>query len=200
MSQPSPVPALCWRIQPVTHEATNQVVSFIKEARRATFPELCAQRDDDITRYIQSGRFLYATDQTTAAAEEEEGKEDAEAEEIIAIIGYVPYHHRWTHFAPYSDGRRTVEVVRLFVLPRYRRYGLASALVRELKRQAVEDGVARLYLHTHPFLPGAIAFWEKHGFGVMCVEEEDGVWRTTHMEVLIEKEEEEEEEGYRGTV
>ncbi|XP_014551972.1 hypothetical protein COCVIDRAFT_41785 [Bipolaris victoriae FI3] len=58
------------------------------------------------------------------------------------------------------------EVVRLFVLLLFRRCGLASAL--------------SLYL------PGAIAFWEKHGFGVVCMLRRGrmGVWRTTRMEIL----------------
>ena len=155
---------------------------FIKEARREMFPQLCAQRDDEVARWIQSGCFLFATNESAHTQSE---SKDQDEKEIIATIGFVPYHHRFTHFPPYSDARRTVEVVRLFVLPPFRRCGLASALVCALKRRAVQDGVGRLYLHTHPFLPGAIAFWEKHGFGIMCVEEEDGVWRTTHMEMLV---------------
>jgi hypothetical protein len=38
-----------------------------------------------------------------------------------------------------------------------------------------------LYLHTHPFLPGALGFWERQGFRIVDVES-DPVWRTTHME------------------
>ncbi|EUC43844.1 hypothetical protein COCMIDRAFT_99745 [Bipolaris oryzae ATCC 44560] len=181
---PAPKPTPCWHIRPVTHATTPQVVRFIKEARRKMFPQLSAQRDDEVARWIQSGCFLFATEQSESTDQEATEEED----EIIATIGFVPYDHRFTHFPPYADARRTVEVVRLFVLPPFRRCGLASALVGALKRRAVQDGVARLYLHTHPFLPGAIAFWEKHGFGVMCVEEEDGVWRTTHMEMLVGRE------------
>ncbi|KAJ6282892.1 acyl-CoA N-acyltransferase [Bipolaris maydis] len=177
---PPTTPTRCWHIQPVTHATTPQVVRFIKEARREMFPQLCAQRDDEVARWIQSGCFLLATEPSEPKDDDGEGEK-----EVIATIGFVPYHHRFTHFPPYADARRTVEVVRLFVLPPFRRCGLASALVGALKRRAVQDGVARLYLHTHPFLPGAIAFWEKHGFGITCVEEEDGVWRTTHMDMLV---------------
>lgn len=57
-----------------------------------------------------------------------------------------------------------------------------------LKRRAVQrwGGSEVVFAYASFFLPGAIAFWEKHGFSVMCVEEEkDGVWRTTHMEMLV---------------
>ncbi|AZE68210.1 acetyltransferase [Pseudomonas synxantha] len=37
-----------------------------------------------------------------------------------------------------------------------------------------------VYLHTHPFLPGAIDFWIRQGFEVVDVEA-DPVWQTTHM-------------------
>ena len=40
-----------------------------------------------------------------------------------------------------------------------------------------------LYQHTHPFLPGAIRFWEKQGFSLTDVET-DPVWNTTHMECV----------------
>ena len=155
-----------WHIQPVTPATINETVTFINNARRAMFPKLCAQLNDDVARWVLSGHFLIARD----------------GEEMIATIGYVPYDHRF----PRLDYKnvKTVEVVRLYVLPQYRRCGLAAKLFAELRRRAVDDGVACLYLHTHPFLPGAIAFWEKQGFVVTCTEE-DEVWQTTHMEVVV---------------
>jgi hypothetical protein len=45
--------------------------------------------------------------------------------------------------------------------------------------------VQYMYLHTHPFLPGAIRFWEKQGFGIICIDEEDEVWRTHHMQMML---------------
>lgn len=43
-----------------------------------------------------------------------------------------------------------------------------------------------MYLHTHPFLPGAIRFWQKQGFDVVCVDEQDEVWRTHHMQMILD--------------
>jgi len=53
-----------------------------------------------------------------------------------------------------------------------------------LRGAAEQAGVECLYLHTHPFLPGAIAFWERQGFVVIDVEQ-DPVWQTTHMQLTL---------------
>ena len=73
-----------------------------------------------------------------------------------------------------------VEVVRLFVSPEMRNRGIATKLIRALVDLAREDGVGYMYLHTHPFLPGAERLWEKEGWRVL-VREEEGVWRSIHM-------------------
>jgi len=41
--------------------------------------------------------------------------------------------------------------------------------------------VAVVYLHTHPFLPGAIDFWGRQGFEIVDVED-DPAWCTTPMQ------------------
>ena len=61
-----------------------------------------------------------------------------------------------------------------------RRCGLVGELYRSLEALARADGVEVVYLHTHPFLPGAIDFWIRQGFEVVDVEA-DPVWQTTHM-------------------
>lgn len=102
--------------------------------------------------------------------------------EIVAAIGYLPYDHRFAQL-DYA-GRRTVEIVRLFVAPPFRRFGLAKALYERLREHAAAAGVKVLYLHTHPFLPGAIRFWERQDFAVVDVEA-DPLWQTTHMQFLL---------------
>ena len=104
---------------------------------------------------------------------------DVDEGQIVAGIGYLPYDGRFPQLN--YQGRKTVEVVRLFVLPAFRRCGLAGELYRALEVQAKEDRVAMMYLHTHPFLPGAIDFWLRQGFEVVDVDA-DPVWRTTHMQ------------------
>lgn len=149
----------------------EEVVGFVMAARARIFPMLAGapvppDLADFAGHYLApgQGRFLLARDR---------GR-------IVAGIGYLPYDHRF----PQLDyrGRRVVEVVRLFVEPEYRRGGLARRLYQALKALAQEAGVEVLYLHTHPFLPGAVEFWQRQGFGVVDVEA-DPVWRTTHMEL-----------------
>jgi len=67
------------------------------------------------------------------------------------------------------------------VLPAFRGFGLASRLYRALEAQARADEVQMMYLHTHPFLPGAIDFWRRQGFEVVDIES-DPVWQTTHLQ------------------
>ncbi|NRH44827.1 GNAT family N-acetyltransferase [Pseudomonas sp. MS15a(2019)] len=101
------------------------------------------------------------------------------AGEPIGSIAYRPYDRRFPQLA--YPGERVVEVVRLFVAPRQRRQGLARRLFATLLAQARRDAVERLYLHTHPFLPGAEAFWLGQGFQV--VERETTLpWQTIHLD------------------
>ncbi|WP_329610988.1 GNAT family N-acetyltransferase [Pseudomonas sp. KNUC1026] len=71
-------------------------------------------------------------------------------------------------------------MVRLYVQPNLRRAGLGSALFERLQQHAEAGGVRQLYLHTHPFLPGAVGFWERQGFHTLLAEAEP-VWQTHHM-------------------
>ena len=146
-----------------------EVLRFVLQARAELFPKLSATgMPADLAQfgaiYLHGdGRFLIARD---------EGQ-------IVAAIGYLPYDERFPQLD--YQGRKTVEVVRLFVLPAFRRFGLAGELYRALEAQAKADRVAVMYLHTHPFLPGAIDFWLRQGFEVVDVDA-DPVWRTTHMQ------------------
>lgn len=155
-------------IRPVTVGDIPQALAFVQQARAEMFPKLSdAGVPNDLAQfeatYLQGdGRFLIAC---------HDGQ-------IVAAIGYLPYDNRF----PQLDylGRKTVEVVRLFVLPAFRRFGLAAALYSALEVMAQAEGVEVMYLHTHPFLPGAIDFWLRQGFEVVDVED-DPVWQTTHM-------------------
>ena len=156
-------------IQVVTAGDIPDVLDFVLQARAELFPKLSTTGlPADLAQfeaiYVHGdGRFLIARQQG----------------QIVAAIGYLPYDGRF----PQLDypGRKTVEVVRLFVAPGFRRFGLAGQLYRALQALAQADGVEVMYLHTHPFLPGAIEFWIRQGFEVVDVEA-DPVWRTTHMQ------------------
>ena len=159
-------------IQVATAADIPEVLRFVLQARAELFPKLSATgMPADLAQFEAiylhgDGRFLIARD---------EGQ-------IVAAIGYLPYDERFPQLN--YQGRKTVEVVRLFVLPAFRRFGLAGELYRALEAQAKADRVAVMYLHTHPFLPGAIDFWLRQGFEVVDVDT-DPVWRTTHMQRIL---------------
>lgn len=163
------------RISEVAASEINEVVGFVMAARALIFPMLdVALVPTDLGAFEQTygegkgGRFLVARQGAL----------------IVGVIGFLPYDGRFAQLE-LPDGK-VVEIVRLFVSPECRGAGLATALYRRLKALAQEDQVETLYLHTHPFLPGAIRFWERFGFQVRDVEA-DPVWRTTHMEVALER-------------
>ncbi|MFZ3279742.1 GNAT family N-acetyltransferase [Pseudomonas sp.] len=159
-------------IQTVSDADIPEILSFVLKARAELFPKLSATgMPDDLARFTEvylrgEGRFLIAR---------HEGQ-------IVATIGYLAYDRRFPHL-PYPH-LKVVEIVRLFVVPSQRRSGLAGALYRSLRDLALAGGVEVIYLHTHPFLPGAIAFWQRQGFEIIDVDA-DPVWQTTHMHSLM---------------
>ena len=156
-------------IRAVTAADIPQVLTFVLQARAELFPKLGeAAMPDDLAQFESTyldgdGHFLIA-------------RAD---DQIVAAIGYLPYDGRFPRLN--YQGFKTVEVVRLFVRPAFRRFGLAGRLYRRLEAIAQAEGGQVVYLHTHPFLPGAIDFWRRQGFEVIDVED-DPVWQTTHMQ------------------
>lgn len=69
----------------------------------------------------------------------------------LATVGAVPRH----------DG---VYLRSMAVAPDARGTGLGSALVRVVDAFAANEGAARVYLSTTPFLHAAIRLYERHGF------------------------------------
>ncbi|KAF4336101.1 GNAT family acetyltransferase [Fusarium beomiforme] len=160
-------------IQPATPVEIPTIVDLITKARADMFPfldqsyrEQMAQKELDTFQsgYLDhpQGAFL------TAYAE---GR-------LIATIGYVAYDNRFAHVT--LEPENVVEIVRLYVETEWRRGGLATKLFNRLLETAQQAGVKQLYLHTHPFLPNAIDFWEQRGFSIITVDD-DPTWQTTHM-------------------
>lgn len=159
-----------WSIAPVARDQLGATVEFIDRARRQLFPLLA---DSPLPRDLANFAATYIDGKGHFLVAHAQGQ-------LVAGIGYLPYDHRFAQLD--YHGRTTVEVVRLFVLPEYRRHGLAAALFTALREQARHDGIECLYLHTHPFLPGAIRFWERQGFAIVDIES-DPLWQTTHMQL-----------------
>ncbi len=113
-------------------------VEFALYTRQLLFPEIYhGQIPKDLQNFEQSyvkdplGCFITVKDQNR----------------IIGTIAYRAYDHRFDLNLPSN----TVEVVKLFVLPEYRRKGIATQLCNMLFSHAKNRAITTLYLHTHPF-------------------------------------------------
>lgn len=158
------------RISTVGVQDQEEVVAYVLATRKQLFPMLNHRVvPKDLQTFsstyidVPIGTFLQARTQKGA---------------LIETIGMLAYNHRFPHLS-FSENK-IVEVVKLFVEPAYRKSGLGTALVRELKKVAKDQGVELLYLHTHPFLVGAYEFWQKQGFNLVLSTEESG-FETLHM-------------------
>lgn len=132
----------------------NSAVEFALYTRQQLFPEIYhGQVPKDLQNFEQYyvhdplGCFITVKDQNR----------------IIGTIAYRAYDHRFDLNLPSN----TVEVVKLFVLPEYRRKGIATKLCDILFSHAKNNRITSLYLHTHPFLPAAEEFWHLQGFDVI---------------------------------
>lgn len=111
--------------------------------------------------------------------------------DIVGIIAFRTYVHRFVNSSgdlrtelnldqQQQHGKgKVVEVVRLFVSPYQRGKGSAKRLIEALVDEAREENVRVMYLHTHPFLPGAERLWTKMGWEVL-VKDHDS-WECIHM-------------------
>lgn len=163
-----------FKISEVSVDNTKDIVAYIRGFRKQLFPMLDhTKQPQDLLffnkRYIEDelGVFLQA--------ENSEGN-------LIGVIGMSHYDHRF----PYLNyqGKRVVEVGRLYIEPEFRRQGAGAALVKTLITYAKTKKINILYLHTHPFLTGAFEFWKSQGFK-QIVETEEAGYVTIHMELHL---------------
>ncbi|KGE12302.1 GNAT family N-acetyltransferase [Sphingobacterium deserti] len=148
----------------------EEVINYVIRARKELFPELDSHLFPvDLfafrATYIddEQGAFLVARDASRT---------------IVAAIGMLRYDGRFPFLKFKQDA--AVEIVRLYVDKNYRRKGLAYKMFQSLNEIATDKGVETLYLHTHPFLSGALEFWKKCGFEVLTIKKH-GSYETIHM-------------------
>lgn len=206
-TNPTVTTAPTWDIEAVTPATLTEASIFVNASRRILFPSLgydtllddpkilgtsCVLTARDTEKNIVAAiayipfdyRFPQlpwpigssSEDTSTPASSASSSHASANSSSSSLIAPSLPSEYQY----------KIVEVLRLFVLPGYRRHGLAASLFRSLQDHAVASGVQCMYLHTHPFLPGAIRFWEKQGFDIIRVDEDDEVWRTHHMQMMLE--------------
>ncbi len=149
----------------------DSAVELVLYTRQQLFPEIYhGQVPKDLQNFEQYyvhdplGCFITVKDQNR----------------IIGTIAYRAYDHRFDLNLPSN----TVEVVKLFVLPEYRRKGIATKLCDMLFSHAKNNRITSLYLHTHPFLPAAEEFWTLQGFKVIQREWID-TYDTIHMSKFL---------------
>lgn len=66
-----------------------------------------------------------------------------------------------------QTGETTIELKRMYVKPEFRGRGIASALVGELEKWAIESGNTVAILETGNRQPGAVAMYEKLGYSII---------------------------------
>jgi GNAT superfamily N-acetyltransferase len=169
------------------HKLTPDLHAFILQAYNKLFGSFIDNFQDgpadlrnfNTTYMIPGGRFITLRERGV----------------IIGMIGYRPFDRRFE-----MDGvvrkdlafpsQMTVEILRLFVAETHRSKGLASRLIKELVARAKEDKVDVMYLHTHAFLTGARNLWEKNGWEVIVIDN-DEPWNTIHMVRVVSSDVEE---------
>lgn len=162
------------QIREIKKDEIDSLVAYVKEFRKQLFPMLDhSQVPKDLSCFEDSyldnplGCFLEAINQQG---------------EPVGVIGMSAYNHRFDYLN-YANFK-VVEVARLYVEPAYRRNGIATKLVDQLEQTAKLRGIDLLYLHTHPFLKGAVEFWQRCGFRQTLTKHESG-FVTIHMEKRI---------------
>lgn len=204
-----------WKIEAVTPATLKEASVFVNASRRILFPSLGYDTLLNDPQVLQTSCVLVARDRSDAIVaaiayvpfnhrfphlpwpigrfpeEDRESRSTTGSSTPASASSRQVSANSSTSSLKFSTPRsahpyKIVEVLRLFVLPEYRRHGLAASLFKALKDHAMASGVHFMYLHTHPFLPGAVRFWEKQGFHIVRVDEEDEIWRTHHMQIMLE--------------
>ncbi|MBD2870383.1 GNAT family N-acetyltransferase [Paenibacillus sp. IB182493] len=98
---------------------------------------------------------------------------------IVGSIGIVPFDDRFQAIQGLYASGTAAEVVKCYVDNRYRRQGVGTKLVGKALQYIEETGYLAAYLHTHRFLPGAVSFWQRHGFQIIAEQNDD--WQLVHM-------------------
>lgn len=162
------------QIKAIEKERIPELVRYVMDFRKELFPMIDhSQLPPDLACFEQAyiedryAAFLIATDLSGA---------------IVGTIGMRTYDDRFKHLN--YEGQLTTEVQKLYVEPSLRELGLGTLLFNALKDEAARKSIETLYLHTHPFLPGAREFWTKQGFQLVC-QDETPVYKTIHMDLQL---------------
>ena len=165
-----------YTIEKVGHEDISQVIEFMMNIRSEVFPMLSQEQlPTDLLHFKQ--HYIERENAAVFAARMHDGT-------VIGTLGIIPYDGRFDQLKDLYNNIPTAEIVKCYIDSTYRRLGIGTKLFREAVEFSEDAGYQKLYLHTHPFLPGAISFWENQGFKVRLAED-DPIWKTVHMDMKL---------------
>lgn len=160
-------------IRRVSKDNYSQVMDFIIRLRKELFPMLS---QEDVPKDLVCFEEYYHNQDDAAlfAAFLLNGY-------VVGTIGVLPYDGRFNQLQQFYGNTSMAEIVKCYVDFNYRRLGIGTRLYKTALDFSRSAGYEDLYLHTHPFLPGAIPFWKAKGFRSRIVED-DPIWNTIHMD------------------
>lgn len=161
-------------VAPVQEHQIHDAIDFAMRVRREVFPMMDHTRlpvdfQQFREHYLDSDGAIFLVAKMGDAG-------------IVGSIGILPYDGRIEAVEGRYPDQTAAEIVKCYVDPAYRRYGIGSMLVQELENVVKDMHYTTLYLHTHRFLPGAVDFWKRQGYTVITEQDDD--WQTVHMDKL----------------
>ncbi len=154
-----------------------QLLTFVMKMRKEVFPML---RHESLPLDLEHFHAVYLepADAAFFAALTPE-------REVVGSIAALRYDNRIEPVQELYKSWKTAEVVKCYVRSDLRRKGVGASLVQRLLLFCQEAGYEKAYLHTHLFLPGAVSFWERQGFHIRMVGNDD--METIHMDRQLDE-------------
>ena len=108
---------------------------------------------------------------------------DKDTKKIIGTIAIRRYDKNFKELSKNYNKEETASIWRLFVDKKYRRKGIATALVKKAEKFANNQEFKEIYLHTHKNINGALDFWLNQEYEIVL--DTNNELKTVHMEKNI---------------
>lgn len=165
-----------YTVKQVSLKDRDHVTEFMMRVRKEVFPMLSQDElPHDLLHFEET--YLNEENAIIYVAYDHD-------KEVVGTIGVQPYDGRFSRLEKHYGHLNTAEIVKCYIDPEKRRSGVGTMLLKQARCFCNEVGYDMLYLHTHPFLPGAVPFWKANGFNERFMEE-DPVWQTIHMDMKL---------------
>ncbi len=105
--------------------------------------------------------------------------------EIVGTAGIRAYDRDFKLLNGKYDLKSTASFCRVFVNKKWRRKGVASALIHSAEEFCGKKGYSKVYLHTQKTVKGSLDFWLSNGYKI--VSDTENKLGTVHMEKNIKK-------------